>query len=206
MQHWRQGLYIQTWGYSRALPASRKFRVSASEWSDATCMAINETHLVWSPKVQRHPLGRSIVCVYPQTWRVGKAKEERGCFRSHVFPILSTEGWMFRRWKAEQFKNPKITSRKTRETARYPLNRGDGRLEKSQPHRTDCKVHDFPTPWIVAPSTASTQTSDGLAVIVAALVFFFFPFRFQGYQLRTSTGVFHVHLRTTYGVLHRVHR
>lgn len=46
MQHWRQGLYIQTSGYSRALQASRKFRVSASEWPDATCMAINQTHLV----------------------------------------------------------------------------------------------------------------------------------------------------------------
>ena len=78
-----------------------------------------------------------------------------------------------------------MTSRKTRETVRYPLNWGDGRLEKSQPHRTDCKVQDFPTPWIVAPSTARTQTSDGLAVVVAALVFFtlFFPSRFQGYQL-----------------------
>ena len=65
-----------------------------------------------------------------------------------------------------------MTSRKTRETVRYPLNWGDGRLEKSQPHRTDCKVQDFPTPWIVAPSTARTQTSDGLAVVVAALVFF----------------------------------
>lgn len=66
-----------------------------------------------------------------------------------------------------------MTSRKTRETARYPLNWGDGRLEKSQPHRTDCKVQDFPTPWIVAPSTAGTQTFDGLAVVVAALAFFF---------------------------------
>ncbi|KAJ5836941.1 hypothetical protein N7447_002967 [Penicillium robsamsonii] len=39
---------------------------------------------------------------------------------------------------------------------------------KGANHRTDFKVQDFPPPVFVAPSTAGTQTTWGLAVVIAA--------------------------------------
>lgn len=94
MRRWRQGLYIQIWDDSRAFQTSLKTQNSASEWSDATCMAINQTHLVRSPKIQRQFAW--LIGVLRTSTGGGEGQGQEGMFQDSYFLNLPSDVRIFR--------------------------------------------------------------------------------------------------------------
>lgn len=110
-------------------------------------MAINQTHLVWSPKMQSHLLGWSVCSVHPQG---GEGQGTRGDVSGLLFfyfSILPSDVRILRQWKAENQSNAK----------RWPVGRSERHFADTRwtgamggwrraNHRTDCKVQDFSHP------------------------------------------------------------